>query len=174
MHWQQSSGVLEWRYGCWLRNRDGGPRLRDGAQCPGLCKPYRGNWRDERVRGQSAGKDSDSPEGNSHRIHPGGNLDDPGARSHITGVHRTLTRIKKQRRRGDLPVTVQRCCAIAAGTGPNVFVRDHGIHSPVPDRQSGFSSGVFFQTLSEFFRTGPYRVRDESPLTRAEGKFSFG
>ena len=111
------------------------------------------------MRGQSAGKDSDSPEGNSHRIHPGGNLDDPGARSHITGVHRTLTRIKKQRRRGDLPVTVQRCCAIAAGTGPNVFVRDHG---------------VFFQTLSELFRTGPYRVRDESPLTRAEGKFSFG
>ena len=74
----------------------------------------------------------------------------------------------------DLPVTVQCSCAIAAGTGPNVFVRDHGIHSPVPDRQSGFSSGVFFQTLSELFRTGPYRVRDESPLTRAEGKFSFG
>ena len=126
------------------------------------------------MRGQSAGKDSDSPEGNSHRNHPGRNLDDPSARSHITGVHRALTRIKEQRKRGDLPVTVQRCCAIAAGTGPNVFVRNHGDYSPVPDRQSGFSSGVFFQTLSELFRTGPYRVRDESPLTRAEGQFSFG
>ena len=52
------------------------------------------------MRGHEPGKNGDGAAGNRYWHRAARNLNDPGPRSHVTGVNRPLARVEKQWRRG--------------------------------------------------------------------------